>query len=106
MNSHFEEPSPSRDAAPQPRSAKCPQCGQHVAPADNASHRLAHQLEAEDRAAAAAGDTAAAQAASEELDAQAAAELAAAEWGGGDSDEGVEDAAHRAQLEDLYFQQL
>lgn len=80
--------------------------------ADRGSHQLAHALEAEDRAAAAAGDAAAARAAAQELDEQAAAALAAAEWGddGGSGEgweeAGLEDAAHRAQLEDLYFEQL
>ena len=138
MNAHFDgspggevvdlagSPTPARpQGAPPP--ALCPRCGQRLAPQDAASHALAHELEDQDLAAAAAGGSgndvndaqvAAAlvaedRAAAEARDAAAAAQLAAAEWGDGgggggwgSGDEGAEDAAHRAQLEDLYFQQL
>jgi hypothetical protein len=75
-----------------------------VAAEEFASHQLAHQLEQEELAAA--DSAAAARTLAEELDAQGAAQAAAGEWddGGGSSD--AEDAAHHAQLEELYFEQL
>ena len=137
MNAHFDSspghvidlagsPSPARPQGAPPL-ALCAICGQRVAPDDAASHALAHELEQQDLAAAAAADgshhaatdaemaaalAAQDRAAAEARDAEAAAQLAAAEWGadggsgGGSEDEGVEDAAHRAQLEELYFQEL
>lgn len=135
MNAHFDNspgnvidlagsPTPTRpQGAPPP--ALCAICGQRVAADDAASHALAHELEEQDLAAAAVRDDGALaasdaqmaaalaaedQAAAEARDAEAAAQLAAAEWGadggGGSEDEGVEDTVHRAQLEELYFEEL